>query len=217
MPVTGCEPIRRFAWGRGQRHRPGLQYLVSTGRHHAFESLEEAWLLLALDFAADVVDVLSQPMRLRFCADGDWRDHTPDFLAYTRHGWWLIDVRPARRVRGEDRIAFAATAEVTAMLGWRYVLVTGWKPHALSTLDTLSAQRRPLSDRLGLVEGLLNAVTDGPRTFTELAGQTAAPAVARAYLLHLLWHRRLGMDLAYPLGDRTPVCLGDLAVGAARG
>lgn len=31
-PATGCEPVRRFSWRRGQRHRSGLQYLVSTGR-----------------------------------------------------------------------------------------------------------------------------------------------------------------------------------------
>jgi hypothetical protein len=61
MPPVGCEPVRRFSWARGQRHRPGLQFLVSTGRHHGFESLAEARLLLALDFAGDLVEVLAQP------------------------------------------------------------------------------------------------------------------------------------------------------------
>jgi hypothetical protein len=32
--------------------------LVNTGRHHGFESLTEARLLLALDFAGDLVDHL---------------------------------------------------------------------------------------------------------------------------------------------------------------
>ena len=41
VPVAGCEPVRRFSWGRRQRHRPGLQFMVSTGRLHGFESLEE--------------------------------------------------------------------------------------------------------------------------------------------------------------------------------
>jgi hypothetical protein len=68
MPVAGCEPMRRFGWRRGQRHRPGLQFLVSTGQLHAFESLAEARTLLALDFAAGLNDVVSQPMRLRFRA-----------------------------------------------------------------------------------------------------------------------------------------------------
>jgi hypothetical protein len=66
MPPAGCEPVRRFAWRRGQRHRSGLQFLVSTGRHHGFESLEEARLLLALNFVGDLIDVLAQPLRLRY-------------------------------------------------------------------------------------------------------------------------------------------------------
>jgi hypothetical protein len=56
-----------------QRHRPGLQFMVSTGRHHGFESLEEARVLLALDFAGDVTDVVSQPLKLRF---GTSAEHT---------------------------------------------------------------------------------------------------------------------------------------------
>jgi len=38
MPVRGALPVRRFSWWTSQFHRPGLQYLVSTGRHHGFES-----------------------------------------------------------------------------------------------------------------------------------------------------------------------------------
>jgi hypothetical protein len=48
----GCQPWRHFGWRTRQRHRPGLQFLVSTGRHHGFESLEEQRFLLALDFPA---------------------------------------------------------------------------------------------------------------------------------------------------------------------
>jgi len=73
----------------------------------------------------------------------------------------------------------------------------------LTTVDTLSSQRRPLSDRLGMVDQVLAVVADGPRPFGEVAATAVAPAVARAYLLHLLWHRRLGMDLSAPLGDAT--------------
>ncbi len=40
--------------------------MVSTGRLHGFESLEERALLLALDFAGAVEEVLPQPFRLRF-------------------------------------------------------------------------------------------------------------------------------------------------------
>lgn len=55
MPLASADPIRAFSWRRGQRHRPGLEYLVSTGRHHGFESLEEARTLLDLSPGAVVV------------------------------------------------------------------------------------------------------------------------------------------------------------------
>ncbi|MFK4688253.1 hypothetical protein [Streptomyces pristinaespiralis] len=50
-PTSLSVPVRRFSWRAGQRHRPGLEFLVSTGPQHGFESLAERRLLLALDFA----------------------------------------------------------------------------------------------------------------------------------------------------------------------
>lgn len=85
--------------------------------------------------------------------------------------------------------------------------MTGWRPHVLAALDALSSQRRDLDDRLGLQGELCEAVQAGPRPFGELAGATSLPAVARAHALHLLWHRRLGVDLARPLTDGSPVWL----------
>src|SRR6266571_1181927 len=181
MPATGCEPVRRFSWRRAQRHRSGLQFLVSTGRHHGFESLEEARLLLALDFAGDLVDVLGQPVRLRYFTREGPREHVPDFLAFTRGGRWLIDVRPAARVAAEDRVAFAAAAEVAAAVGWRYAVVTGWKPHVLTTVDTLSSQRRPVSGGDVLVDLAPGAalVLDG----AEWVVERAEPQYGRAVLV----------------------------------
>ncbi|MFK0251974.1 TnsA-like heteromeric transposase endonuclease subunit [Amycolatopsis azurea] len=201
--MAGREPVRRFTWSRGQKHRPGLEFLVSTGRHHGYESLAEARLLLMLDIAGELTDVLSQPLRLRFAAMDGPRDHIPDFFAETRSGRWLIDVRPAGQIKPRDEVAFAATAEVAQLLGWGYVVVTGWRRFVAATVDALSAQRRPLSDPLAMAEALLDAAAEGPRSFGDLAGGTRAPAVARAFLLHLLWHRHLGMDLDIPLSDHT--------------
>lgn len=124
MPLAGADPIRTFSWRRGQRHRPGLEYLVSTSRHHGFESLEEARTLLALDFAGDLADVVSQPLRLRFGAGGKWREHTPDFLAVTRSGAWLIDVRPEPLIKEPDAESFAASAELALACGWRFAQAT---------------------------------------------------------------------------------------------
>ncbi|MBE8519282.1 TnsA-like heteromeric transposase endonuclease subunit [Amycolatopsis sp. H6(2020)] len=211
LPMAGREPVRRFSWHRNAQHRSGLEFLVSTGRLHGFESLAEAKLLLMLmlDFAGGVADLLSQPLRLKFSAADGVREHVPDFFADTRTGRWLIDVRPAGRIAPRDEDAFAATAEAATLWGWGYRVVTGWDPVAAAAVEAFSAQRRRLTDRLGMTDALLDAVADGPRPFGELAAATVAPAVARAYLLHLLWHRRLTMDLTSSLTDHT-------LIGAAR-
>jgi hypothetical protein len=205
MQIVGAKPVRRFTWRADQRHRPGLQFLVSTGRHHGFESLAEQKLLLALDFAGEVVDVLSQPFRLRFAAADGWREHIPDFLVVDQGGRWLLDVRPADRIHPEDLVRFAAAGEAALAAGWRYGVVAGWRPHVLTTLDTLASQRRPLADPLGTQPELLDGAARGPLPFAELVVTTSYPAVVRAHALHLIWHRQLVVDLAQPLGDRTPV------------
>jgi hypothetical protein len=199
-PMVDGDPIRHFSWRREQGHRPGLQFLVSTGRHHGAESLEEARLLLALD----LVDIVSQPLRLRFGITEKRRSHTPDFLAVTRSGVWLIDVRPESLIKDEDRESFAAAAEVALACGWHYVVAARWRDHVSSALDALSSRRRQLSDPLGLRPGLVASARQG-LTFGELAATAAYEPLARAQLLHLLWHRQLGVDLTEPLGDRSPV------------
>jgi len=118
---------------------------------------------------------------------------------------WLIDVRPAGRIGEADRVKFAASAEAALAGGWRYLLAAGWRPHVMATLDTLSSQRRELDDRLGLQTELIAISKAGPCCFGELVAATSLPAVARAHALHLLWHRRLGVDLAQPLTDRSLV------------
>jgi len=204
-------PVRWFTWRRAQRHRPGLQFLVSTGRHHGFESLEEARVLVALDFAGDLADVLSQPLRLRFGTAAGSREHTSDFLAVTRSGTWLIDVRPEPLIGEADMESFAAAAELAVACGWRYAVAARWRDHVPSTLDVLSSQRRPLSDPLGLRPGLLAAAARPGARFGQVAAASGCEPVARAQLLHLLWHRRLGIDLAQPLADRSLLVPGTAA------
>ena len=212
MPGTDGGPVRWFSWQRAQGHRPGLQYLVSTGRHHGAESMEEARVLLALDFAGDLVEVVSQPLRIRFTTTaGKNRVHTPDFLAVTRSGTWLIDVRLEPLIEDEDAESFAAAAEAALACGWRYTVAARWREHVLASLDALSSQRRPLKDPLGLRPGLLAAAGKPGARFGEVAAASGCEPVARAQLLHLIWHRQIGIDLAGPLADRSL-----LVPGAAR-
>jgi hypothetical protein len=131
----------------------------------------------------------------------------------TQAGRWLFDVRPAERIGADDQVCFAAAGEAALASGWRYGVVTGWRPHVLAALDALSSQRRALDDRLGVQGELVEAVRAGPRRFGELVAATSLPVVARAHALHLLWHRRLGVDLARPLTDGSPVWLAGVGAG----
>jgi hypothetical protein len=196
-------PVRRFSWRPDQRHRPGLTFMVSTGRMHGFESLAERLLLLALDFAGGVEEVLAQPFRLKFSSVVGKGEHTPDFLALAPGAGWLVDVRPADRIKEEDVLRFAAAGQAAAVAGWRYAVVTGWRGEVMTGIDTLSARRRSMTGRLGLQARLLELAGSHPLRFGELVDGTAVPAVARAHAVHLLWHRRLAVDLAQPLGDSS--------------
>lgn len=205
-------PVRRFTWRRSQRHRPGLQFMVSTGEHHGFESIAEQQVLLALDFAGDAVLVLSQPFRLAFCtAQHKVLRHIPDYLAATSAGCIVVDVRPHTRIGEDDLLKFCAMSEAALSLGWGYVVVAGWRDNVTATLDTLSSQRRHLNDQFALQDALLRSVSSGPASFVDLVESTRLPAVARAHALHLLWHRRLGVDLHRPLSDDSIIRLGGSA------
>ncbi|MEE1843729.1 MULTISPECIES: TnsA-like heteromeric transposase endonuclease subunit [unclassified Streptomyces] len=201
FPALASVPARGFTWRARQRHRPGLQYMVATGRMHGFESLAERRLLLALDFLGGVEEVLSQPFKLRFTTGDGSEDHTPDYLVLLRGAAVLVDVRPGHLIKDEDLVKFAAAEQAAAAAGWRYVVVTGWRRHMVTGLDALSARRRAMSDRLGLEGELLELVAERPRRFVELVEGTSLPAVARAHAVHLLWHRRLAVDLSQPLCD----------------
>ncbi len=206
VPVLESRPVRGFTWRARQLHRPGLEFMISTGRMHGFESLEERGLLRALDFF-QAREVLPQPFRLDFEHTGGRSAHIPDFLAVMPGGIWLFDVRPAALVKDEDAVKFAATWEMATAAGWRHSVVAGWRPHVESVLDGLSARRRPRTDPLGLQGELLAVAAEGPMGFGKLVEATAWPALARAEAVHLLWHRRIGVDLGVPFGDRSAVWL----------
>lgn len=203
VPAIASVPVRGFTWRAGQRHRPGLQYLLATDRMHGFESLAERNLLIALDFTGDVMEVLSQPFKLRFTTADGSENHTPDFLVLLPDTAVLIDVRPRHLIKDKDLVKFAATEWAAGAVGWRYLVVSGWRRQVLTGLDALSARRRPMSDLLGLQGELLELVRERPRQFGELMEATSMPAVARTHAVHLIWHRRLAMDLTQPLDDAT--------------
>lgn len=216
VDVSRTLPVRRFTWRTDQYHRPGLEYMVSTSRHHGYESFEEECLLLVSDFAAGLREALSQPFRLRFYVGGKRVDHTPDYLLLTDSGPFVIDVRPAGRIHPEDELKFAATFEAALAAGWRYGVVTGWRRYVWDTVDALSAGRRPLTNVLDMHGQLCRAAAQGPLLLGDLVEQCSLPAVARAHVPHLLWRRELGVDLSEPYGDASLIRLAPVAPGSGR-
>ncbi|MEU0764023.1 TnsA-like heteromeric transposase endonuclease subunit [Streptomyces microflavus] len=210
VPLTGCVPWRGFTWRRGQFHRPGLEPVLSTGRQHAFESHREDQFIVMADFTGEAEEILSQPFLMEFEGEGGWREHIPDFLLISGRGRWLVDVRPAGRMDEDDLMKFAASSEVALALGWGYAVVTGWRPLTWRNVDLLYSRRRPMQDRLGLMPRLMQTARAAqelsqPLTFRALADTCEFPALARPVILHLLWHRQLGVDLAAPFGDGSVV------------
>ncbi|OEJ23139.1 hypothetical protein AR457_37820 [Streptomyces agglomeratus] len=200
-------PARAFAWRPRQRHHPGLAFMSATGRLHGFESLAERRVLLALDFVGGMTEVLSQPFTLKFTTRQRPVRHTPDFLALTRGTALLIDVRPADLIKPDDALKFAAAQRAAGAAGWQYTVVAGWRPQPWAALEALSARRRAMSDPLGLLPELLELTAEQPRRLGELVAAASWPTLARAYVLHLLWSRRLTMDVALPLGDESWIYL----------
>jgi len=180
---------------------------MATDRHHGFESHEEERLLLVADFSAGLVESLCQPFRLRFLSEGKVLRHAPDFLLVAEAGLFLIDVRPADRIKPDDALKFAATAEVALSAGWQYGVVTGWRRHVWTNVDALSAERRPLPDVLATQGQLREAAAQGSLPFVELVERCRIPPIGRAHAIHLLWHRHLGVDLSGPFEDASLVRL----------
>ncbi|WP_405927945.1 TnsA-like heteromeric transposase endonuclease subunit [Streptomyces griseus] len=202
-PSGATAAVRRFSWRAGQRHRPGLGYSTSTGRLHGFESLAERRFLLMLDFVPGTREVLSQPFTLRFTAAGRRMEHVPDFALLLDDGVLVADVRPGGRGKRTDVVQFAATARAARATGWSYVMVAGWHPGAVDVLEASGRCRRPMQDPLGFQDRLLAAASAGPTRLSALVATTEVPAMARTHLLHLIWHRRLAVDLSHPLTDAS--------------
>ncbi|MGO4613754.1 TnsA-like heteromeric transposase endonuclease subunit [Nocardia sp. 2YAB30] len=80
-------PVRSFPSYRGQRNFSGWYWSATLGRRIGFESWVERDHLVALDFDASVVGIVSQPFWLVWTPDdGKQRRHAPDFLVRSVDG-----------------------------------------------------------------------------------------------------------------------------------
>ena len=216
LPVRGAQPVRRFSWRTSQFHRPGLQYMVSTGRHHGFESHAEQQLLLALDFAGELIEVLSQPFRLTFTSTDGPGDHIPDFLAVTRGGPWLIDVRPEsgsrRRTGCRSRPPLRSPCRADGDTRWCQAggLTSRDAGHVVVAAPAADRPARPAARAAGRGPEASGVRRAGGRDrgCRRWPARSSAPDLGTA---------SLGVDLAAPLTDRCVVPLAGAADEARRG
>jgi hypothetical protein len=105
-------------------------------------------------------------------------------------------------IKESDRESCAAADEVAVACDWRYAEAARWREHAFAGLDAMASRRRLKPDPRRLRPVLFTEAAGG-RRYDKLAAATGCEPVAGPSWLRLLWSRRLGVDLAGPLQDRS--------------
>lgn len=207
-------PVRSFPSYRGQRNYPGWYWSATMGGHIGFESWVERDHLVALDFDAAVVRIVSQPFWLCWTtAAGKARRHAPDFLVEVAGGTTkgtsessvlVLDSRPLELIEDTDRVVFEATGRACAALGWRYAVWDRLQGVVVANQRWLAGYRHPRCYSEPVAEALLEVFT-APQPLMDGAEAVGDPIATLPVLYHLLWTRRLLADLSLVLSDRTIV------------
>jgi hypothetical protein len=206
-----CRPVRSFPSYKGQRNFPGLWWSATMGRHVGFESWLERDHAMPLDFDPCVVGFVPQPFRLSWRDGPRVRSHVPDWFARVDDGTGVVvDCRPAERIKPQDQAAFAATKRACTAVGWAYRLVGAPDPVFIANLHWLAGYRHP-RHRLRPVEARLLEVFAVPQPLLDGAATIGDPIAVLPVCYHLLWSRRLAVDLSVPLEDTSLVWLGEEA------
>lgn len=171
-----------------------------------FESWVERDHLVALDFDASVVGIVSQPFWLCWtAAGGQRRRHPPDFLVRRADGAVMVlDSRPAHLIGERDRAAFAVTGRACAELGWRYAVWDRLDGVVAANQRWLAGYRHPRCFDEHIAARLLE-VFDQPRALMDGAERVGDPLGVLPVLYHLLWKQLLVADLTVVLSHRTIV------------
>jgi hypothetical protein len=199
-------PVRSFPSYRGQRNFPGWYWASTLGRLVGFECWVKRDHLVALDFDASVVGIVSQPFWLFWTpVGGKRRRHAPDFLVRLAGGAVMVlDSRPAQLIGERDREAFAATGRACAALSWRYAVWDRLDGVFVANQRWLAGYRHPRCFDEHIAARLLE-VFNRPRALMDGAELVGDPLGALPVLYHLLWKQLLVADLAVVLSPRTIV------------
>ncbi|WP_016880611.1 MULTISPECIES: TnsA-like heteromeric transposase endonuclease subunit [unclassified Rhodococcus (in: high G+C Gram-positive bacteria)] len=199
-------PVRSFPSYRGQRNYPGWYWACTVGRLIGFESWVERDHLVALDFDASVVGIVSQPFWLLWTsAEGKSRRYAPDFVVRSADGTVaVLDSRQLHSISERDREAFDATGRACATVGWRYAVWDRMDAVVVANQRWLAGYRHPRCFDETAATRLLGVFTT-PRPLMDGAEMAGDPLGTLPVLYHLLWKQLLVADLAVVLSHRTIV------------
>ena len=191
---------------RGRRSFPGWYWASTSGGLVGFESWVQRDHLVALDFDASVVGLVSQPFWLCWtAAGGKRRRHVPDFLVRWAGGAVMVlDSRSAQLIGERDREAFAVTGRACAAVGWRYAVWDRLDGVVVANQRWLAGYRHPRCFDEHIAARLLE-VFNRPRALMDGAELVGDPLGVLPVLYHLLWKQLLVADLAVVLSHRTIV------------
>lgn len=207
--MKDTRPWRTFRWYKGQRHYPGIYWSSTESDHVIYESRLELSQLLLADFDPSVSHIVAQPFLLKAKVAGRLRRHVPDYFLMTAAGPVVIDVKPRQHLDDPKVVAtFAWAREVLETAGIRFEVASEQSPIYLENVRFLAGYRRTqgISDS-ALAE--LRALELSAISFAGALRRVTAPEpLARAALLHMLWHHELTADLSQVLHARTMLASG---------
>ena len=214
-PLSECGS-RRFemarslqSWPTRQRVRKsGLWWSATTGRHVGYGSRLARDHAMVLDFDEKVINYVGTPIRLGFREGARDRWLTPDFFARRDDGTALVvQCRSAGRTFADDSSAILTSA--CAAVGWQFDLVHELDEPRGDSLRWLAGYRHPRFDDPLRADQLVAWCNElGASTpVGAILQRCRADLVLLGVLYHLLWHRRLVVDLTQPLSEASLVGL----------
>lgn len=210
VDFVGYESVRSIPSYKGQRSLPGRYWFSMIDQLIPYESRLEMMILMQLDYEAECIDVLPQPLALHFkLDDGTTPWHVPDFLLSLPEGQFLlVDVKPHRHAeKPRNRTAFSLTQAWCDRLGWEYRVLGEHDEIYQRNLKWLAGFRRRPPTYAAYAGVFMDSLAGQAMSIAELLALVNEPVLARPVLFHLLWRQHLMVDMFAPLEDSSRVVL----------
>lgn len=203
LTVAPGERTRKPGKWKGQKPYQGHYWCAGARKSVFHESMAEYAGMMLIDHLYDIVGVDAQPLLMTF-ADGTY--HYPDYLAVEATGArHLIDVHPKTLMKTANRAAFANTARVCEVIGWRYTLIDQLSDVVRMNLEMMGRYRHHRYTPSPDVEERILRTARSSESFGALhrALITDKPGELMPALFHLMWRRELTFDLTRAFTEHT--------------